>query len=394
MAQSLTFIRENGRIPKTLPSKDHLSGMIFYTADGVLPAKWGTNPIRMFGSIDEVKELGITSESSAALSVRMIHYHLQSFWGANPGATLYVGIFAKKAGEHPFEELKKMQDYSGGELRQVGIWDGYTAINETNMIALQTAATELETLDTPLSVLYSPLVEEISAMEFNFAVKNRRNISVTIGQDCEGTASVLHAEFDKLTPKASVGAMGIVLGQISKSAVHESIAWVSKFPVGVALPGFADGSLLRETSKALIKKLDVDGRYLFFTTYNGLNGVYMNDSHNLDDATSDYCQIELVRTMDKAVRGIRTYLLPELGRPLYIDPTSGKLAPETVKHLENVANKQLEDMEKAGNLSGWKVEIDPDQNVLATSEVEFVIDNVPVGVFRKGTVKIGFAQSI
>jgi len=49
---------------------------------------------------------------------------------------------------------------------------------------------------------------------------------------------------------------------------------------------------------------------------------------------------------------------------------------------------------KAGELSGCAVEIDPDQNVLASSTVEFVIKNVAVGVFRKGIVKIGWAQSV
>ncbi len=28
--------------------------------------------------------------------------------------------------------------------------------------------------------------------------------------------------------------------------------------------------------------------------------------------------------MDKAVRGIRTYLMPELGGNVYVDPTTGK----------------------------------------------------------------------
>ena len=56
--------------------------------------------------------------------------------------------------------------------------------------------------------------------------------------------------------------------------------------------------------------------------------------------------------------------------------------------------KALEDMEKAGELSGYKVVIDPNQNVLSTSQVEMVIKQVPVGVMRKLSIKIGFAASV
>lgn len=98
--------------------------------------------------------------------------------------------------------------------------------------------------------------------------------------------------------------------------------------------------------------------------------------------------------MDKAVRGIRTYLIPELGGNIYIDTDTGKMQAYSVSHLETTANKALEDMEKAGELSGYRVEIDPEQDVLSTGEVEIVIRQVAVGVMRKIKVKIGFAKTV
>ena len=70
------------------------------------------------------------------------------------------------------------------------------------------------------------------------------------------------------------------------------------------------------------------------------------------------------------------------------------MSADTVKYIETVAKLALEDMEKAGELSGFLVEIDPDQNVLASSTVEFVIKNVAVGVFRNGVINIGFTTSV
>ena len=114
----------------------------------------------------------------------------------------------------------------------------------------------------------------------------------------------------------------------------------------------------------------------------------------MDLPTSDYATIERVRTMDKAIRNIRAYLLPELGANVYIDPDTGKLQAYSVAHLETIAGRALEDMQKAGELSGYKVFVDPTQNVLATSTIEFVIKELPVGVIRKMQVNIGFTDKL
>ena len=183
------------------------------------------------------------------------------------------------------------------------------------------------------------------------------------------------------------------LGDVYKRQVHQSISWVKNFPTGVNVPAFGDGTLYRDLDRALVEQLD-GGRYLFFVTHVGQAGSYVNDSHTMDSATSDYAMIESVRTMDKAVRGIRTYLIPELGSNIYIDADTGKMQAYSVSHLEMTANKALEDMEKAGELSGYKAEIDPEQDVLSTSEVEIVIKQVAVGVMRRIRVKIGFAKKV
>ena len=168
---------------------------------------------------------------------------------------------------------------------------------------------------------------------------------------------------------------------------------MEKFPTNIALPAFADGTLLRDLDAAVVEALDA-ARYLFFVTYDGIAGAYFNDSHTMDSPTSDYAYIENVRTMDKAVRGVRTYTQPKLGRPLKVDATTGKLETYVVEDLQLTASRALETMEKAGELSGYTVEIDPEQNVLATSTVEMVIKNVAIGVMRKLNIKIGFASNV
>ena len=77
-----------------------------------------------------------------------------------------------------------------------------------------------------------------------------------------------------------------------------------------------------------------------------------------------------------------------------MDADSGKLASYSVAHLESVANHALEDMERAGELSGYKAEIDPEQDVASTGTIDVVVKNVASPVIRHINIKIGFAKSV
>lgn len=385
----IEFIRQNGNIPKVLPGKDHISGFIAYLADPI-PGSFDKQPIQICSSIERAEALGITSSDTTGWEVRNLHYQLSQIYRLNPGLTLYIGLYEHGA-TPTFAEVKKMQTYASGDIRQIGIWDGGTALADGNITALQGVATALEAADMPLSILYAPQVTAIAGLPKDIAVSGQKNVSVIIGQDCGGIAADLHNS--ELRKTRSVTGIGIALGLVSKAKVHQSISWVGQYPTGVSLPGFADGSVYQEQDSGVIEALD-NARYIFYRTYPDYAGAYVNDSYTLDTATSDYDTIEAVRTMDKAVRGIRTYLLPELGGELEIDPDTGQLHPATVKHLETVANQQLDDMQQAGELSGFEVTIDPGQDVLSTNTIEFVASNVPKGVFRNGRVKIGYAKSI
>jgi len=70
------------------------------------------------------------------------------------------------------------------------------------------------------------------------------------------------------------------------------------------------------------------------------------------------------------------------------------LAASTCSYFEVLGSKGLEELERAGELSGWKVSVDPNQNVLATSEVVIVMKQVPLGVTRTLKVKIGFTSKV
>ena len=378
-------------MPTSLAGEDHVSGFIAYLTCEETPEAFKTERVQAVSTIETAEALGITADADS-WTVRVLHYHLSEIFRVNPAISLYVGLFAK-SDSYTFAEIKTVQNFAGGRIRQMGVWCGDKVFTADDLTAIQGVSDALDLVNAPLSVLYAPKVESVKQLPTDIAGADQCRVSVVISQAGSGTGMELYTHADNKATKNSVSSIGVMLGLLSAAAVHQSISWVKQFPTGITVPAFGDGTLLRNLDSALIEQLDA-ARYLFLVTHVGQAGSYVNDSHTMDSATSDYAMIESVRTMDKAVRGIRTYLIPELGGNVYIDPDTGKMQPDSVSHLETTANKALEDMEKAGELSGYKVEIDPEQDVLSTSTVEIVVRQVAVGVMRKIKVKIGFAKSV
>ena len=401
MSTSLNIERQNGNVPKSLPGEDHITGLVIYMAAGDIPAGFKTERVQALSTIDAAEGAGIVdyttatdgTQTAAPWAVRVLHYHLSELYRINPAVSLYVGIFEKPQGDNmTFAEIKTVQNFADGRIRQIGVWCGDRVPSEDDLVAIQGQADTLEAQGAELSVVYAPKVANVKQISTSLAGGGKCRVSVVIGQAGSGTGAELYK--DKANAgKASVSGLGVVLGLISKAKVHQCIAWVKEFPTGISLPAFGDGTLLRDMDKALVEQLDT-ARYLFFVTQQGQSGSYMNDSHTMDSAISDYASIESVRTMDKGARGVRAYLIPELGGNVYVDADTGKLASYTVAHLETVAGHALEDMEKAGELSGYKAEIDPDQDVAASSTVDIVLKKVAVPVMRHVRIKIGFAKTV
>ncbi|MBD5230318.1 MAG: DUF2586 family protein [Bacteroidales bacterium] len=393
MATSLTIQRQNGNIPKSLPGEDHITGYVVYMAPEEIPEAFKDEPIQALSTIDAAETVGIT-DTSTSWAVRVLHYQLSEIYRLNPAVSLYVAIFEKPKGQtQTFAEIKTVQNFAAGRIRQIGVWCGDRTLSADDLTALQGIGDALAAEEAELSIVYAPKVESVQQLPVNLAGENKSRVSVSIGQAGSSTGAELYKD-ENNTEKSSVTGLGVVMGLLSRAKVHQCIAWIKEFPTGVSLPAFGDGTLVRDVDKALLETLDSKGRYLFFVTHTGQAGSYMNDSHTMDSAISDYAAIESVRTMDKAVRGIRTYVKPELGGNVYVDPATGQLASYTVSHLETVANQALEAMERDGELSGYKVEIDPAQDVASTGMVEFVIKNVAVPVMRHVRIKIGFVKSV
>ena len=436
----ITFTKGNGGLGREAASEDPITGLIMYIPEvgagdlanvsntlqfDTIDSDDGENTLYVtrLKYVEELVDYGITKQpldteaqnniatvdafkKRAALNT--IHYHVSEFFRKNNEGTLYLMI--RIAGSNiAATDIKQLQYYAGGTIRQCGVFTP----GLTNLAGYQTSCTELENEHQPLSVVvgyagktiayaqagtegsytYTGTVTDVveltdlASTSTNSVLAGRRNISLMVGCDLDGEV------LESLAQYGYYSAIGLIIGVISKALVYECIAYVAKFPLSLSQPGLISGEIIKDISVLNQERIN-DNRYIFIRIHVGDADNYFNDSHTLDVATSDYAYIENNRTMDKAVRGVRTNLLPYLNSPLKVDAATGNLDKPTVSFLETVAQKALTNMEKAGELSGYQVEIDANQNVLATSQVEIIIKQVPIGVMRKVHVKIGFKASL
>lgn len=370
----ITFERNKQGLGRTALGSDHITGLVFFNSTA-LPSGFDNKNIKQIGSVSQAETLGIIEGVE--------HYHISEFFRINPNALLYVAIYTDE--EADFSKIKEVQAEADGTIKQIGVYT--TEDFDVALVSqLNTIAKELDDEHAPLSVVLAANISDITNLpDLSASLSNK--VSVIVGQDGGNKGQEIYSTTGK-----SVTALGALMGAISRASVHESIAWVQEFDMQGSELGtlaFADGSSYKSYTKAQLDALN-DKRYIFLQKHIGLNGSYFNSSFSAD--ISDLDSIEKNRTIDKAVRGVRTALLPRLNSPIYVDE-NGKLSVSTILVFDSLASRPLAQMEAANELSGFSINIDPAQDVLGTDTIELSLELQPVGVARMIRIKIGFVAN-
>lgn len=330
--------------------------------------------------------------SGVASEIDIMYYHVSEFFRIQPKGKLYIGIYGT-ADATTFASITLMQNFAQGEIKQLGVYQKTTAFNTTQIATLQAVLDALETNHKTISsVVYQADFSSVTDLTTlsNLKLLNGKNITVSLGQDGDNNGFKLFKATNK-----TIGCVGTTLGAIALAKVNESIRWISKFNLASTefdTLAFANGTLYTSVSDGLITNLDSFG-YLFIKKEIGLVGSWFNRPHTCIAITSDYTFIYNNRVIDKAVRSIRTNLLPNLSGPLNVNP-DGTLAEDTIGFYSSLCDKALEVMQRDFELSAFSVTINPAQNVLTNNTLTIAVKLVPVGVADTIIVNIGFALSI
>lgn len=402
-----------------LSTNSHGYGATLSTATVELtaPDKMGASLNATNLSLEVYTSTGATGTGAATITqfssgvgseIAVVYYHIQQAFQFNSNIVLYLGMFDLTTFDA--SKIEDLQAFANGEIRQAGVWtlNTYAA---SLITGLQTSAETLNNSGRPMSVVLESnlLATTASAMTDTkslISASKEAFVSASAAQSSTGEGWRLLG-----VTGTSVGAIGAVIGTISKAKVSKNIGEVASFDLtnGTEFSpdgdkdgaGLATGEEVRNLSDNLVTQLN-NYSWIFNVTYDGIAGVYFNDSWTCTSRTNDYNSIERTRVMDKAGRNVKASLTPLINSELNADPTTGKLSASTIELFKGEALNAIEQMAKDneistlsdGSLPDDTVVIDPNQDVLTTSEIVITISIVPKGIARTVVVNIKFTKSV
>lgn len=342
-------------------------------------------------AIEDAEALGITPSYDDANSI-LAHHHIDEFFRVSPNGNLFVVLDDNTL---TTAEIKAVL-IANPTIKNVGfVRNNLVApLDMAVYIAnYQTMITELRTANRNISTVLVEGAKFILATLISAYVDARTyaagNVAIVIGQD--PIIRNLKAAY------ATYAAIGTALGAISVRSVNENIGSVDiqqkprafKGSLNYSLTDVArqrwltavlqDGKDVASLSDTDIQALN-DKAYIFVGFYNGYPGFYFNDSHTCIIKTSDYSRIENNRVWDKAADLVRIALLPRVKSNLLKDPATGFIRDIEATELEVMAEKAIDQMTSAGEISGRDVYVDPKQDI--TNDValkikgELVFNNI------------------
>lgn len=230
----------------------------------------------------------------------------------------------------------------------------------------------------------------------NLSGLNAANVSVCVAcEDDTGTVSI-----------------GSVLGMIAIRKVNENMASVdiqqkprlkrgtidytlTDSTLGKWQSAFlSDGREISTVTNSELRDNIIANGYIVVAGYEGYAGMFFENSYTCIDRASDFAFIENNRTWNKAARLVRTTLLPKVKGVVKKNPSTGFIASTTVSYWKQLLNKALETMVVADEISGYEVDIDPEQIVNSTSPVTVKVSVVADGIVHEFDVAIGLTNSI
>lgn len=366
-------------------------------------------------SLTDAEAYGI-NESYDSTNSLSVYRHISEFYRMFPNGTLYLMLYSGNM-EAAFAEqfAKKLIIDANGDIRILGIANtpASATVEYLNgfpedvfgsiQLAQQLYDWAFSTF-RPCQIILEGrdfnAVSAASALDLrNITISNQVleafKVSICIAQDWK-FADGLDAIRKKMAD------LGTMLGSIAKKAVNENIGEVeggnlvdttnNKWLVA----GLSNHQTVAGWDSQL-ESLDSKG-YVFAISYTGIDGYYWNNDHTCtpikkdkDGYFNEYT-ISYGRVHDKAVRDLRTCLLPKVKSTQPVDPDTGKLPQALVTYFERLADDDVFNaMAAEGLITAGKTTVDPNSDLLISPrelKVSFVL--VPTGQIDeiKGTINL------
>ena len=133
--------------------------------------------------------------------------------------------------------------------------------------------------------------------------------------------------------------------------------------------------------------------YIFYRTYIGKNGYYLNDDATAIATTDDYHRICLMRTIQKAVVICYKTYIDEILDSVLVDSETGKLSQPLCKAFEQNVIRAI-GTNMSNEISGFSAFINPDQNLITSGSLKIQCKLVPTALLKEINVDLSFANNL
>ncbi|MBN2669982.1 MAG: hypothetical protein JXR60_12245 [Bacteroidales bacterium] len=394
-----------------LAGGDSISGLIIETpeASGLLHSV-----VKEIYNPKDAEALGIDTAFDTANDI-VAYRHITEFYRmADNGTKLFIMLVPQDTGlvnifaDSDTAPSRKLAIKAKGEIRQLA-----AAVNPTSAGVILNGLTTDCYNGIPLAQGFGLWAYEkhmpqqvlLEGREYSgpaASVANLRDIpdlsatkvSVCIGQDwnyAESRTEALNKKF------ADVGTL---LGTVAKSKVNQNAGEHESFDLTDATKDIwmepaLSNHVLNDDQESDLQTLEDKG-YIFGLEYVGMAGTRWNNDHvcapiiidaegNMNEHT-----ISLGRTVDKAVRLLRTAYLPKVKTNQPVDTETGLLPSAVVTYFDGIGNTVLGDMQNREEISKGVANTDPNSDLLIEKVLKIDYRIQPRGTigFIDGTINI------
>lgn len=378
----------NGNIGTVTLSDDGISGLIL--SGKAVDTKLALDKVYIFAGTSDLKKYGITKENNPLLYKDIMAFYT----AAGDGAELHLLVvdedktLTEICAMDDGAPLRKLIDSAAGRIRLVGInvnpgVDYEPEITKCIDPDVVTAVTAAQQVASNYLEKIAPFVVLLPALAWS-------GETTGLYQPREGSqdsVSVVLASDGKVgNGKFYSAAIGQVLGRLATCAVNISIARVRDG--SIAAEGWLTDGKKPEDDYSLWNTLH-DAGYIFYRTFIGKNGYYLNDDPTAVATTDDYHRLSLTRVIQKAlVICYKTYI-DEIMDSISVDPETGQIPTPMCKYYEQMLVRNI-NVNMEGEISGFTAYVDPKQDLISTNKLNIQAKVVPTALLKEINVDLSF----
>lgn len=383
---NVNIVLGNGNMGSVSLSDDGVAGLIL---TGISVAdKLELNKVYILGSTLDLPKLGITAETNP-----LPHKDILAFYAAaGEGAELHLLVVSEATtltqicSNEADAPLMKLINSAAGRIRLVGINRNTPA--EYSPVKEKGLDKDVITAVASANALAESFLSQIAPFRVLMPAIGWDGSTEALYQPREGSYSrvavVLASDGKFGESKLHSAAIGQVLGRAAKISVCQNLGRVRDG--AIAATGYLMDGKTPEEHFSRMNLLN-DAGYVFYRTFVGKNGYYLNGDPMATTTMDDYCYLSSGRVIDKAmIIAYKTYIDDILDN-ITIDPEKGTIPVPVCKSFEATIVRAV-NTNMAGEISSFTAYVDPNQNILASGVMNVVCKIVPLATLREITVNL------